>query len=38
MLKIHKDTEPEFLLEFKRKNNPRTWDDYKNGSIKRELT
>ncbi|MGL4849637.1 MAG: hypothetical protein ACRC28_12070 [Clostridium sp.] len=30
MLKVRKGNEPEFLLEFKRKNKPKTWDDYNN--------
>lgn len=33
MLKVNKDLEPDFLFEFKRKNNPKTWDDYNNGEI-----
>jgi len=28
MLKINKKNEPEFLLEYKRKNAPKTWNDY----------
>ncbi|WP_297420830.1 hypothetical protein [Clostridium sp.] len=28
MLKINKETEPEFLLEYKRKKSPKVWKDY----------
>ncbi|MDR3594430.1 retron system putative HNH endonuclease [Clostridium sp.] len=28
MLKINKENEPEFLLEYKRKNSPKAWKDY----------
>ena len=28
MLKINKENEPEFLLQYKRKNSPKTWIDY----------
>jgi len=37
MLRINKNTEPNFLLEFKRKRNPKAWDDYSDGNIKREI-
>jgi uncharacterized protein (TIGR02646 family) len=37
MLKINKVTEPDFLLEFKRKNSPRTWDDYSKVDIKSSI-
>ncbi|MBK5242549.1 retron system putative HNH endonuclease [Clostridium sp.] len=37
MLKINKNIEPAFLLKFKRKNIPKTWYDYNNGTIKSEL-
>ncbi|MEQ8156171.1 MAG: retron system putative HNH endonuclease [Clostridiaceae bacterium] len=37
MLKVNKEQEPEFLLQFKRINSPRTWDDYNCGTIKRQL-
>lgn len=37
MLKVNKTEEPDFLKEFKRKNNPRNWDDYNNGIVKKEI-
>lgn len=37
MLKVNKNLEPDFLFEFKRKNNPKTWNDYSNGEIKEKL-
>jgi hypothetical protein len=37
MLKINKNIEPGFLLKFKRKNIPKTWYDYNNGTIKSEI-
>lgn len=37
MLSIKKKLEPEFLLEFKRKNSPKTWDDYNNPDIKSKI-
>ena len=37
MLRIKKNIEPDFLLKFKRKNIPKTWYDYNNGTIKSEI-
>jgi uncharacterized protein (TIGR02646 family) len=37
MLKINKKQEPSFLTEFKKKNKPKTWDDYNNTDIKLRL-
>ena len=37
MLRINKNIEPDFLLKFKRKNIPKTWYDYNDGTIKSEI-
>lgn len=37
MLKVNKGQEPEFLLEFKRKNSPKTWNDYNKDNIKEQI-
>ncbi|MDU2121559.1 MAG: retron system putative HNH endonuclease [Clostridium celatum] len=37
MLKVNKGKQPEFLLEFKRKNSPKTWSDYNKDNIKDKI-
>lgn len=37
MLKVNKFCEPEFLIHFKKKNSPKSWVDYNDGTIKREI-
>ena len=37
MLRVYKNTEPNFLLEFKKKRTPKTWYDYNGGNIKSEI-
>ena len=37
MLKVNKGIEPDFLKAFKRKNSPKTWNDYNNGEIRTKI-
>lgn len=37
MLKVNKVNEPEFLLEYKKKHSPKSWYDYNNDNIKRDI-
>lgn len=37
MLKIIKENEPEFLLQYKRKSSPKTWSDYDDKEIKNNI-
>jgi len=37
MLKVNKEIEPSFYIEFKKKNNPKSWNDYDKHPIKGEL-
>ena len=37
MLRVNKNKEPNFILEFKKKNTPKTWNDYNDGFIKSEI-
>jgi len=37
VLRVNKNIEPAFLLEFKRKSTPKTWNDYNDGNIKIDI-
>lgn len=37
MLKVNKDEEPDFLLEYKRKYSPKSWIDYNKDGIRSEI-
>jgi len=37
VLRVNKNIEPDFLLEFKRKNTPKTWNDYNDENIKSKI-
>ncbi|WP_252231353.1 retron system putative HNH endonuclease [Clostridium sp. ZBS15] len=37
MLKVNKEQEPNFLLEYKKKYSPKSWNDYNNDDIKTKI-
>ena len=37
MLRVNKCRDPNFILKFKKKNAPKTWNDYNDGFIKNEI-